>query len=88
MKMFQVSLQTPFNYGIFPDPRAAERKWMCMNLFPLHHWIYMVCTVTGAQGVLKLPTRLEWAWASNCWQKALPWHQPERVTVVMEGDRE
>lgn len=70
---------TPRNYGTFPDLRAAEREWVCFSTALSEGWLMLECNKTGAQGVVKDPTRAEWGWAFDCPSNPKPWTDNGRV---------
>jgi len=75
------------NAGTFPDPRAKERRWVCFSTAIDPVWLMLYCKVTGAEGVVKDPTREEWGWASDCPSNPKPWPVASRVTLMKEGNR-
>jgi len=83
--MLEFHQTTPLNYGIKPDPRAAERKWQVYSTALAECWLMLECVATGAQGVVKDPTKQEWC--AHYTGNPKPWHDNSRVTLMQEGTK-
>lgn len=83
----KLNSKTPLNAGTFPDPRQSSRRWVCFSTALTEGWLMLHCDRTGAQGVVKDPTREEWSWAFDCPSNPKPWWDNKRVTVMKEGNQ-
>lgn len=74
----------PLNYGTFPDPRAHERRWYVFSCAYAELWLMLECAETGAQGVVKDPSKEEWSWAFDAMANPKRWLDTSRVTLMKE----
>lgn len=74
------------NSGVFPDPHADARRWWCYSTALALGWLMLRCVNTGAEGVVKDPTREEWSWGYDCPSTPKHWADNSRVTVMREGE--
>lgn len=77
---------THLNSGTFPDPHQSEREWWCYSTALAPCWLMLCCNKTGAEGVVKDPTREEWRWAYDCPSNPKLWEDSSRVTVMKEAE--
>lgn len=88
MWLIRLNSKTYLNSGAFPDPRASQRRWVCVSTMITPVWLMLECWRTGARGVVKDPTYEEWCSACDAMRDPMPWWNNSRVTLMREGTKQ
>lgn len=72
---------------ITPEPTAApvEREWWVFSTAIKDVVLMLTCAKTGAYGIVRDPSRVEWKAAFFAPTEPYRWHDDSRVEIVREG---